>query len=74
MNGQYNMVCAILKSSQDYFPDEKEYVRTSLFKHYEKVIVQSIVTSFGLDSLIKDHDGEYKCLEIFLKFFQIFYQ
>lgn len=47
----------ILASSQDYFPDETENIFSSIFHQYEKVIVQSIITSFGLDFLVKDHLG-----------------
>lgn len=47
----------ILSSSQDYFPDENENIFSSIFHQYEKVIVQSIITSFGLDFLIKDQLG-----------------
>lgn len=47
----------ILASSQDYFPDENENIFSSIFHQYEKVIVQSIITSFGLDFLVKDHLG-----------------
>lgn len=38
-------------------PDPKENVMTSLFKQYEFVIVDSLVTSFGLNFLIKDQHG-----------------
>ncbi len=31
------------------FPDKQENVMTSIFKEYEKVIVESLITSFGLD-------------------------
>ena len=47
----------VLSSSQDYFPDENENIFSSIFHQYEKVIVQSIITSFGLDFLVKDHLG-----------------
>ncbi len=47
----------ILTSSQDYYPDPKENVLQSIFQQYEKVIVQSIITSFGLDFIVKDHLG-----------------
>ncbi len=47
----------ILAAAQDYFPDEYENIFSSIFRQYEKVIIQSIITSFGLDFLIKDHLG-----------------
>lgn len=47
----------ILASSQDFFPEEDENIFFSIFHQYEKVIVQSLITSFGLDFLIKDQLG-----------------
>lgn len=41
----------------DYFPGREDNVMESLFKQYERVIVESIITSFGLDGLIKDQHG-----------------
>lgn len=37
---------------KDYSPDPQEDVVDSLFKQYERVIVESIVTSFGMDFLL----------------------
>lgn len=51
------MNSCILTLSQEYFPDKTENIFTSIFKQYEYIIVQSIITSFGLDFLIKDHLG-----------------
>ena len=48
---------AIMNSSKNYFPEEKENVLLSIFKQYEYVVIQSIVTSFGLDFLVKDNLG-----------------
>lgn len=47
----------ILLSSQSYFPDDNENILESIFKQYEYVIIQSLVTSFGLDFLVKDRLG-----------------
>lgn len=44
-------------SVKDYSPEVEEPVLDSLFEQYEKVIVQSIITSFGLDLLITDRHG-----------------
>lgn len=44
-------------SVKDYSPEVEEPVLDSLFEQYEKVIVQSIITSFGLDFLITDRRG-----------------
>ena len=37
-----------------YDPEPSEPVMNSLFQQYERVLVESLVTSFGLDFLIKD--------------------
>jgi hypothetical protein len=42
---------------RDFNPDPEEKVFDSLFNQYEKVVFQSIITSFGLDSFIKDRTG-----------------
>lgn len=47
----------ILKSSLDFNPEKQENIMESIFEHYEKVIVESLVTSFGLDFLIEDRLG-----------------
>lgn len=38
-------------------PDPNEEVFTSIWNEYERVIVQSLITSFGLDFFIKDQHG-----------------
>ncbi|MGP1560676.1 MAG: hypothetical protein ACTTIC_01140 [Helicobacteraceae bacterium] len=38
-------------------PDLREPLTDSIFNQYERVIVESIITSFGLDFLIKDRHG-----------------
>ncbi len=47
----------VLAASKNYYPDKSENVMQSIFSQYERVIVQSIITSFGLDFLIKDQHG-----------------
>ena len=47
----------VIAASQDYYCDKEEVVFDNLFRQYEKVIVQSIITSFGLDFIVKDHFG-----------------
>lgn len=46
-----------IRSTQGYEPDQHENVLSSIFKQYESVIVQSLITSFGLDFLITDRHG-----------------
>lgn len=52
MNSSY---VSSVDSSFSLEPDEN--IMDSIFKQYERVIVESIITSFGLDFLIKDHHG-----------------
>ena len=33
----------------NFYPDPNENVMSSIFKQYERVIVESLITSFGLD-------------------------
>lgn len=42
---------------QAYYPEKEESTLGSLFREYERVIVESLVTSFGLDFLIHDQHG-----------------
>ncbi len=51
------MDTCLIKSVNNYYPDPNENVVQSIFKQYELVIVQSIITSFGLDFLVKDNHG-----------------
>lgn len=55
MNGD---ILSFNKNSVDFEPDGNEPVHDSIFKQYERVIVESIITSFGLDMLlVKDQHG-----------------
>lgn len=47
----------ILSSFQNYSPELTDDIMPSIFKQYERVIVESLITSFGLDFLIKDQHG-----------------
>ncbi|HHD2752868.1 TPA: hypothetical protein ACOTG0_001663 [Clostridium perfringens] len=40
-----------------FYPDPNENVMDSIFKQYERVIVESLITSFGLDFIVKDQHG-----------------
>lgn len=49
-----NFVAAV---GQNFNPDPTEDIKISLFKQYERVIVESLITSFGLDFIVKDRYG-----------------
>ena len=38
----------------EYYPEREESTMGSLFREYERVIVESLVTSFGLDFIVRD--------------------
>lgn len=42
-----------IRSAEGYEPDKDENILSSIFKQYESVIVQSLITSFGLDFLLQ---------------------
>lgn len=44
-------------SNKNYLPEPEEEVMDSIFKQYERVVVESLITSFGLDFLIRDQHG-----------------
>ncbi|HIS63090.1 MAG TPA: hypothetical protein IAC14_12755 [Candidatus Scybalomonas excrementigallinarum] len=52
MNSNY-----ILEVGRDFIPDPEESVMKSLFREYESVLMESLITSFGLDFFIKDQHG-----------------
>ena len=37
--------------------DTKANVYNSIFEEYERVVIQSLITSFGLDFLVRDQHG-----------------
>ena len=41
----------------DFMFSKNENMKEGLFKQYERVIVRSIITSFGLDFLVSDRNG-----------------
>ncbi|MCD3245450.1 hypothetical protein G8S21_05755 [Clostridium botulinum C] len=47
----------VLDTCSDFFPENNENIMDSIFKQYESVIIESIITSFGLDFIIKDRHG-----------------
>lgn len=49
-----NFVAAV---GQDFNPEPRENIKVSLFKQYERVVIESLITSFGLDFIIKDRYG-----------------
>ena len=44
-------------ANRGFEPDPSEPIMDSLFQQYERVIFESIITSFGLDLFIKDQHG-----------------
>ncbi len=44
-------------ASSDFYPEVEDKVMDSIFKQYERVIVESLITSFGLDFIINDKYG-----------------
>ena len=49
--------CFAVISNNNFSPDPNDDIMDSLFHQYERVIVESLITSFGLDFLIKDQHG-----------------
>ena len=47
----------LVSVSKNYYPSKEENVVKSIFSQYESVIIYSLITSFGLDFLIKDQHG-----------------
>lgn len=50
-------ICFAALSDSDFFPDPKDNIMDSLFHQYERVIIESLISSFGLDFIIKDQHG-----------------
>lgn len=42
---------------KNYTPDPNENIFDSIFREYEHVIFESIISSFGLDFIVKDRHG-----------------
>lgn len=47
----------ISELNKDFSPKPEENVFTSIWNEYERVILQSLITSFGLDFLVQDQHG-----------------
>lgn len=49
--------CFAINSTSGFTPEPDDNVMESIFKQYERVIVESLITSFGLDFLVNDRHG-----------------
>lgn len=49
--------CFATISGSNFSPDPNDDILDTLFQQYERVIIESLITSFGLDFLIKDQHG-----------------
>ena len=49
--------CFVVNAGRDFTPAPEDSVRGSLFAQYERVLLESLVSSFGLDCLIRDQHG-----------------
>lgn len=47
----------VIQSNKDFFPEPEDDVMDSIFNQYERVIIESIISSFGLDFILKDNHG-----------------
>ncbi len=47
----------LLQSGKDFEPDPQENVLSTLFKQYEGVVVESLISSFGLNFIMGDQYG-----------------
>lgn len=47
----------VISFDKDYVPDPNEPLFTSIFQQYERVLIESLITSFGLDFIVKDQHG-----------------
>lgn len=47
----------VFAAISNFSPDPDNDVMESFFKQYERVIVESLITSFGLDFIVKDRHG-----------------
>jgi len=49
--------CFAFEAQKTFYPGLNENIMDSIFKQYERVVIESIVTSFGLDFILKDQHG-----------------
>lgn len=47
----------IFAGSSNFYSDDNPDITESIFKQYERVIIESLITSFGLDFIVKDSYG-----------------
>lgn len=47
----------VVSFDKEYIPDPREPLFTSIFQQYERVLIESLITSFGLDFIVKDQHG-----------------
>jgi len=47
----------VLSVGRDFNPDPMEPIMKSIFLQYERILIESLITSFGLDFLVKDQYG-----------------
>ena len=47
----------VINVGKEFEPQPNENIYTSIFSQYEKVIIESLITSFGMDFLIQDRYG-----------------
>jgi len=46
-----------IRSNKGFSPEPEDNVMDSIFKQYERVIIESLISSFGLDFLVEDQHG-----------------
>ena len=46
-----------VRQIDNFIPDPEQSVYESIFKQYERIVIESLITSFGLDIFIKDQYG-----------------
>lgn len=50
-------VNSVVSFDKGYIPDPREPLFTSIFQQYERVLIESLINSFGLDFIVKDQHG-----------------
>ena len=49
--------CYASAASRNFCPDPQDNIMDSMWKQYESVIIESLISSFGLDFLVRDRHG-----------------
>ena len=57
LQGRDYMDSFVAAANKNFVPNPEEDVMDGLFRQYERVIFESLITSFGLDLFIKDQLG-----------------